>query len=359
MQRKYYLDNIRWATVLLVMIYHVFYLFNSEGIFGGIGAFSAVQYQDTLLYAVYPWFMALLFLVAGISSRYALQRRSHRQFIRERTEKLLVPSTVGLFVFQWMNGCFYMKISGTWDSIPTALRYPISAISGTGPLWFAQLLWLFSLLLVLVRKLDAAERVWIWCGKANTAVILACGVLVWAGAQVLNMPVITTYRFGIYFTAYLLGYFIFSHDAVQDNVERIHVPMLIAAILLGICYVAYYFGQDYTTDACLKSGFTNGYLWIAVLTVLGCGKAWANRTSALAAYLTKASFGLYVVHYTVALRVCWLLAHHIALPVPMVYLFACVGVVFLSILLYEIIRRIPIVRYCVLGIRGQKKKPLA
>lgn len=30
--RKNYLDNIRWITVVLVMVYHVIYLFNSQGV---------------------------------------------------------------------------------------------------------------------------------------------------------------------------------------------------------------------------------------------------------------------------------------------------------------------------------------
>lgn len=351
MTRRYDLDNIRWATVLLVLVYHVFYLFNNVGIFGGIGALSDVQYQDALLYFVYPWFMVLLFLIAGISARYALQRRSHAQFLRERTVKLLVPSTVGLFVFHWIAGCFYLKTSGAWDSIPVWLRYPIMAVSGTGPLWFIQLLWLFSVLLVLVRKLDKKDILWNFCGKANTVMILLCGVLIWGGAQVLNLPVITTYRFGIYVTAYLLGYFVFSHDAVQDKVERVHIPMLISAIALGIGYVWYYFGQDYTASACLKSVFTNAYLWIMVLAVLGCGKAWGNRTSRFAAYMTKASFGIYIVHYVVALFTCWGLTRCIQLPIPVVYAAACAGVLVLSPALYEIVRRIPVVRYCVLGMR--------
>ena len=32
MKRKYYIDNIRSLTILLVIIYHAFYLFNGVGI---------------------------------------------------------------------------------------------------------------------------------------------------------------------------------------------------------------------------------------------------------------------------------------------------------------------------------------
>ena len=44
--RKLYIDNIRWITVVLVVLYHVIYMFNGIETFGVIGPFSDVQYQD-------------------------------------------------------------------------------------------------------------------------------------------------------------------------------------------------------------------------------------------------------------------------------------------------------------------------
>ena len=65
--RKLYLDNIRWMTVVLVVIYHVVYMFNGVQPFGVIGPFREHQLQDCFQYLVYPWFMALLFVVSGMS----------------------------------------------------------------------------------------------------------------------------------------------------------------------------------------------------------------------------------------------------------------------------------------------------
>ena len=70
--RKLYIDNIRWITVVLVVLYHVIYMFNGIETFGVIGPFSDVQYQDAFQYIVYPWFMLLLFAVSGMSARYEL-----------------------------------------------------------------------------------------------------------------------------------------------------------------------------------------------------------------------------------------------------------------------------------------------
>ena len=38
--RKHWIDNLRWVTVLLVLLYHVIYFYNNKGVFGGIGGFS-------------------------------------------------------------------------------------------------------------------------------------------------------------------------------------------------------------------------------------------------------------------------------------------------------------------------------
>ena len=94
--RKLYLDNIRWITVTIVVLYHVLYIFNGAQTFGVIGPFHEHQLQDAFLYMVYPWFMALLFVVSGMSAKYYLENHSDKDFLKDKTYKLLVPSTIGV-----------------------------------------------------------------------------------------------------------------------------------------------------------------------------------------------------------------------------------------------------------------------
>ena len=48
--RKLYLDNIRLIMVVLVVIYHVIYMFNGVERHGVIGPFKEIQYQDVYQY---------------------------------------------------------------------------------------------------------------------------------------------------------------------------------------------------------------------------------------------------------------------------------------------------------------------
>lgn len=354
--RKVYIDNIRWGTVVLVLIYHVFFLFNTVGIVGDIGNSKGIAAFDMLSSLVYPWFMVLLFLIAGISARYTLQKKSSKQFLIERVTKLLVPSTLGLFVYHWIAGYLNIKIGGAIEFMPSFLIFPISAISGIGPLWFIQTLFLFSLLLVLIRKIDHKEKLWNLGGKANVAVILLLAVPIWGAAQVLNMPLLTMYRFGIYGLAFFLGYFIFSHDSVQDTVEKMRVTMLILAVIFAVCYSIFYLGKNYTTPECLQSLLTNIYLWVVILAILGCGKAWLGGQTKFTAYMTKASFGLYILHYPIVLGVCYLLTSYLKLPVIWNYIIALIAELVLTPMLYELLRRIPVIRYLVLGIKGDRSR---
>ncbi len=194
--RKFYLDNIRWATVFLVMIYHVCFLYNGSGILGGIPNAASIPVFDAFACMVYPWFMALLFIVAGISARYSLQKRTNRQFLKERTQKLLIPSTLGLFVVHWITGYLNIRIGGGLSYIPPALVYPIAVLSGIGPLWFIQMLFLFSCMLIVLTRLDKKDKLWALCQKAGLPVILPLFLLLFGASRILNMPVLTMYAPG-------------------------------------------------------------------------------------------------------------------------------------------------------------------
>ena len=101
--RRIYLDNIRWITVCIVVIYHVIYMYNGVQPFGVIGPFKEQQLQDAFQYFVYPWMMALLFTVSGMTVRYYMEKHNVKEFIRDKTRKLFGP-------FHRWTFCFSMDI---------------------------------------------------------------------------------------------------------------------------------------------------------------------------------------------------------------------------------------------------------
>ena len=173
--RKYYLDNIRFGTIILVVIYHVIYMFNGILTAGVIGPITTIRYQDGIQYLLYPWFMVILFLISGMCSRFYLEHHSGKEYFKARTRKLLVPSTIGLLVFGWIQGFLNMTISNALTpltgQVPGIVMYLILAVTGTGVLWTIQVMWICSLILLLVRRIEK-DRLYTLCSKVNLPILL-------------------------------------------------------------------------------------------------------------------------------------------------------------------------------------------
>ena len=374
--RKHWLDNLRWVVVLLVLFYHVIYFYNNKGVFGGIGGFGAwpdcKQWQDVVMYILYPWFMPLLFILAGVSARYALDKYPAKEWFKARTRKLLVPATIGLFVFHWMVGYFNTVVAdraGTFDGVPGVVKYVIMSISGCGPLWFIQDLWLFSLILLLVRKLDGKNKLYEACGRAfggKTGIVwvILLGVLFWVGEHlVIREPrpdsadgLYNLYKPLFYLILFLLGYFVFARDEVQELLGKFWIPLVACAAVAGGVLIGTTFGQDNTSPQYLGSPLNCIYGWLACLAMMGWFKARFDRTGPFAAYLTKSSFGLYILHYLVVASLGYMMKMYTNLPAWAIYVILAVAVFTLTPLLYEIIRRIPFLRWAVLGESKKAKK---
>ena len=352
--RKTYIDNIRWMTVVLVTIYHVVFMYNGIETSLTIGPFSDYQPQDAYLYIVYPWFMLLLFVVSGISSRFYLDSHSNKEFAKSRTLKLLVPSTIGLFIFHWMQGYYGTLILGGYDwlnGMPAALKYIFYVVSGQGVLWYVQLLWLFSMILLLIRKIEK-NRLDELCKKTNVIVLLLFTVVIYLSAQILNMPLIVVYRFGIYGTGFLIGYFVFSHDEVMERLEKFWLPIGITAVVIAPIFTKMYWGQNYAGHEVLDTLMCNIYAWFAVLAVFAFMKKFGGFENPFTKWMNSKSWGLYIFHYFyITISAYYLKLYLPNVPVIIVYILTTIIAFGGAYLTYEIISRIPFIRWCVLGIK--------
>jgi surface polysaccharide O-acyltransferase-like enzyme len=361
--RRHWIDNLRWVTVLLVLLYHVIYYYNNKGVIGGIGGFGdGPQYQDVIMYILYPWFMPLLFILAGISARYALERHPEKEWFKVRTRKLVVPSTIGLLFFGFLTG-FFNSLTAPADNaltaLPLAIKYLIWTISGTGPLWFIQDLWLLSLLLLLIIKLDTLDRVWRACGNMGLIPVILMGVMFWLGHKTLVMNPDPTSAEGLwnlykpifYAIPFLMGYFIFSHDKIMELVQKAWKPAMISAVVSGTILIITTFGQNNTLPQYLCTPLNNIYGWLMCLAMMGWFKCRFDGTGHIATYMTRSSYGIYIVHYLIVSSLGYTLKVCTAMPPICMYLILTVAVFTLSPLLYEVLRRIPFLRWCVLGER--------
>jgi len=369
--RKQWLDNLRWFTVLSVLFYHILYMFNNKGVLGGIGGFSTnpmAQPQDIVLYILYPWFMMLLFLLAGMSARYSLEKRSAKEFIKSRTLKLLVPSTIGLFVIHWITGYFNTRPAaamGAFDAMPGVAKWILFSTTGSGPLWFIHDLWIFSLLIVLIQKLDSKDKFKKFCSKSSTVVIILMGILICLVSQfMIQNPdptgaidsIINLYKPWIYFVPFLMGYFVFSNDEVLEKVKAMSIPMSGCAAIACIALCVTGWGESFTSPQYLGSWLNCLYAWLMILAIMGIFMRFFDKTNGFSSYMNRTSYGLYVLHYPITVTAAYFLKNSTTLSPWIIYPLLIVIVFCLTPIAYEIIHRIPLIRWAVLGENTKSKK---
>ena len=358
--RKHYLDNIRWVTVVIVVIYHVFYMYNAEGVLGGLGKITdlPVQYYDVFQYLVYPWFMPVLFVVSGISARLSLDSHSDKEFIKSRTLKLLVPSTIGLFVFQFIQGYVNMSLGGGFEGlvsegVPKLVIYLIMVASGSGVLWYMHLLWIYCVVLVLIRKIEKGKL--LEAGAKTPLWLVAVFILpIWGAAQIFNTPIVPVYRVAFYFVFFMLGYFVFSNDEVIERLKKIAVPLIMLAVAICVTFTVMYFGNNYA-DKPINRGFL--YVleaYVGSLAMLVGMARFGDFSGSLSKWMSGHSFGLYVFHYLGISSVALIVAKPGLLSAPVCYILSLLAGFVFGYGLYAIISRIPFFRWAVLGIKKEK-----
>lgn len=354
--KKTYLNNLKWITVVLVVIYHIIYMYNGVEVFGVVGPFKEIQYQDVFMYVVYPWFMLLLFVISGMCARYDLVKHSDKEFIQKRTRKYLVPSTVGLLVVGWILGYYNMQLGNAFEnlaSVPKPFLYIIMSVSGCGPLWYIQLLWLFSILLVLVRKIEK-DKLYALTSKCPAIIIVAFFIVIFGAAQILNTPIVTVYRFGIYGVGFFFGYFVLSHDEVVDRIEKWWVVLTLLALVSGIAFIIMYWQQPYAEAVVLKTIMCNLYAWFATIALIAIMSKFGNFENKFTDFMNKKAWGMYLFHYLPIAAIAFYLSKTNTSAI-VCYLLCTIGAFVGSIIIYEILSRIPFIKWAACGIGGKKQ----
>ena len=148
----------------------------------------------------------------------------------------------------------------------------------------------------------------------------------------------------------------FSHDEVVECLSKWWGIFLIAAGATGIFYTIYYFGENYAVAPVLNNLPACIYCWFSILAILAFMKKYGDAENKVSRWMLKKSWGIYVFHYLpLACAAYYLRSFTSELPEEIVYIVVGISAFAGALLLYEIIRRIPIICWCVLGLKKEKK----
>ena len=320
--RKHYIDNLRNITILLLFPVHTFMIWNDFG-----SGFYIWQRESrvlsTLIVMINPWFMPLLFVLAGMSARYALEKRTYREFILNRTRKLLMPFVCGTvflnpFMTFFARKHFYNyegSLIDNWKYFFTHIT-DLSGYDGAftpGHLWFILFLYIITVSsLILFSMIPCVQTAQMRDGqvihnkcKRVSAVIEK--IPVW-GIFLLFIPVWFMYyvgNFGGYsigknMALYLIGYYILADDSTMNKLKKNIKWMSVLCAAGNVALAVLYYRYTYYGDL-----WINYIGWNTILVVLAAGKRFLNRRTGFTGYFNRASYPIYILHQPILVAVSY------------------------------------------------------
>jgi peptidoglycan/LPS O-acetylase OafA/YrhL len=112
--RLYAVDWLRVLAIVAVFFVHVAHVFDLDPQGSVKNAETSVVASASVFFML-QFLMAMLFLLAGVSSWFSLRSRSGAAYLRERTQRLLTPFLFGTIVLIPWNGYMSALNQRTFD----------------------------------------------------------------------------------------------------------------------------------------------------------------------------------------------------------------------------------------------------
>ena len=319
--RRHDLDWLRVIAIVLLLFFHSAMPYVAEWDWHLKNADTSPLLMEAN-YFLSRWRMALLFLISGVGTAYALGFRPARGYLRERVKRLLVPLALGFLVIvppqvymeRMADGATYRSFLHFWPSVLQGRPYPQGNTSWHH-LWFIAYLFLYSvaaLPLFLYLRSERGRRVRGWiqarlAGPALYALGLPLGIVLatlyvrWSGPQdIIHDWGHLVFYFGFFVSGYLLAEAEGAWRWMEAN-RRASLLLAVASIVV-INYLRWNdvepeWGYNAGNAALqLLQGF-NAWFW--VLAILGFGRRHLSFRNKLLDYAGEGIYPFYLLHQTV------------------------------------------------------------
>ena len=363
-ERRLDLDWVRILAFGVLILFHVGMYYVTWG--WHVKSPFASHTLEPLMMLSSPWRLSLLFFVSGCATAF-LYAKSSVGFVRSRTQRLLIPLALGLWVIvppqSWAE---VTEAVGYHDGYLHFMSLYAQGYSGFcredclriptwNHLWFVAYLWCYTMVAALAWWAIPRARIDQWgaaVAKRLRGPWLFVLPVAWLGALrillVARFPdthalVDDWYQHANYFSVFALGLLLAREIAVWEEIRRQRWTALALAVV-GYGVVTAYFAHyvDVAPPDGLRQLQRVFYAldqWAAIVAALGFARQWNPADSRARRYLTEAIFPFYIVHQTAIV----LLAHfmkplglHPSIEGPLLVA-ATVAACFAS---FEIVRRV-------------------
>jgi peptidoglycan/LPS O-acetylase OafA/YrhL len=345
-RRLYFLDNLRAAIILLVIVFHIALGYMAPP----LAWWYVVDTQTSsafipFIITVDVFIMPVMFWIAGYFTLPVLQRKGAGSFFRSKLYRIALP---------WLGGVLLLAPAITymiWFSrSPTPPPYLhfwqnlffTPQVFNHAHFWFLGLLCYFYLFIGLLQKL---RPTWLLKASSPTAPKASCFVaftLLCSAAffaPTLFMPADTWFsklyivsfqpaRLGICFLYFLLGLYAWRHSWFAPN--STYQPKLRNWLLLAVpatvIFTLYRFGLPAAPTVLFKAGHAllhSVFCLSIFMTLLCLFQRYLNSSGVFWRNLAASSYAIYILHQLIVLPIAYAVQKW-AFPILPKYLLVCI-----------------------------------
>ena len=354
--RKHYIDNLRWMVILLLIPYHAAQAWNTWGEANYLN-FEGNKVPSSFITFFSAFIMPLLFLLAGVSTRYALKKRTYGQYITERVKRLVVPLAFGVLVLvppmtyiADRYNCGYE--GGFFEHYGVFFTKFTDLTGGDGGFSFGQfwfLLYLFVISLVAIGIIALVKKI-----RSGAEVHVPLWLILCLG---LPLPIINDWlsvggkSLVEFLYLFLIGYYVFASEEAQEKVEKFGVLFLLIGVTAGVAstYMFLWSGKVFGLANRIAKFVSE---WFMILGLIGFGKKHLDFHGKAATYLSSRSFAFYSLHFTCLVVMQYLLAEPLKDSIVLLYAVPVIIAYGVTFAVSEIFMRVPVLRFLI-GVKAK------
>lgn len=316
--RRHDLDWLRVLVFGLLIFYHVGMFFVPWGFH--------IKNNSIYSWLMYPmlflnqWRLPILFVISGMGTYFALNKRTGKQFALERIIRLYIPLTIGMllvvppqvYIERLVNQQFEGSYIDYWPAHAFTGIYPEGNFSWHH-LWFLPYLLIFSLLLIPIflymkkhpdnkliswfRKMASTRFGLFWC----IIPLYLCEAFLEPFFNVTHALIDDWFNFISSMFLFFYGFLLISvkeefWKTTQDN----RGTYLIAGLVSFSVLMFLIFGFEDSTPRHFTEAFVKVFnIWAWIMAIFGYAAKYLNTSSKTLSYANEAVYPFYILHQTI------------------------------------------------------------
>ena len=312
--RRFDIDWIRILLIISVFFFHVGMFFNGFG--WHIKNNVIIEWLNPVMAYLHQWRMPLLFFVSGVGTYFALGKRNVLQYVGERSKRLLIPLTIGMFLI--VPPQIYVEKHTEYNSfidfIPHIAEgtYPEGNLSWHH-LWFILYLFICSVAALPIIILFKSKL------KEPISNVLYRFFSIPASLLIFSIPLflvqffmrkhfpwethalVNDWPYLIYsFLFFVFGFVLFSDfRLINQIVEQRRIHGIVAFLLTLLFFLNYSYSFDTLLSKNLQLFLGCLMEWSIGISVIGYGGKYFNKEHKFRRHLNEAIYPFYILHQTI------------------------------------------------------------